>query len=135
MKKIVLSNQVEMPVIGFGTFPMRKMELIKAVWAGVNEGYTLFDTASTYHNEPELGIALKRYIGGKRKNLFISTKISNRQQELGDVRASLKRSLTKLGLKYVDMYMIHWPVPGYFTETWKQMEDLYDAIDEIFYVK
>lgn len=126
MDKIQLNNNVEIPVIGFGTFPMKKMELIRAVWNGVNSGYTLFDTATAYRNEIELGIALRRYFGESKKRLFISTKISNRQQEMKDVRASLNRSLKKLGLKQIDMYMLHWPLPNYYIDTWKQMEELYD---------
>lgn len=126
MKTIVLNNSVEIPAIGFGTFPMRKTELIKAVWDGVNTGYSLFDTATAYRNEFELGIALKRYSRAKKEKFFISTKISNRQQEYKDVRASLDRSLKKLGLKQIDMYMLHWPLPNYYIDTWKQMEDLYD---------
>ena len=123
---IKLSNNVEMPAIGFGTFPMKKMELIKAVWNGVSSGYQLFDTATAYRNEIELGIALRRYFGESKKRLFISTKISNRQQEMKDVRSSLNRSLKKLGLKQIDMYMMHWPLPDHYLDTWKQMEELYD---------
>lgn len=126
MENYTLSNGKEIPVLGFGTFPMKKMELVKAVWDGVDVGYRLFDTATAYRNELELGIAMKRYFGRKKSELFVSTKISNRQQELKNVRDSLNRSLKKLGRKYVDMYMVHWPYPGYYLDTWKQMEELYD---------
>lgn len=126
MDKIKLSNNTEIPTIGFGTFPMKNIELIRAVWRGVNSGYTLFDTATAYRNEIELGLALKRYHGESKKRLFISTKISNRQQEMKNVRTSLDRSLKKLGLNQIDMYMLHWPLPNYYIETWKQMEELYD---------
>lgn len=121
-----LHNGVEIPTLGFGTFPMRKFELIKALWNGVETGYTLFDTATAYRNEIEIGVALKRYSSAKQRDLFISTKISNRQQEFKDVRAALNRSLLKLGVKYVDMYMIHWPYSPYYYDTWRQIEDLYD---------
>ena len=126
MENYTLSNGKEIPVLGFGTFPMKKMELVKAVWDGVDVGYRLFDTATAYRNELELGIAMKRYFGRKKSELFVSTKISNRQQELKNVTDSLNRSLKKLGRKYVDMYMVHWPYPGYYLDTWKQMEELYD---------
>lgn len=126
MKYYFLNNGIRIPAIGFGTFPMQKMEMIGALWNGVAIGYRLFDTACAYRNELEIGLALKRYWGKKRKELFISTKISNRQQEQMNVRAALNRSLTKLGAKYVDLYMIHWPYPNYYLDTWKQMEDLYD---------
>lgn len=126
MNKIVLSNGIEMPAIGFGTFPMKNLELIKSVWNGVDVGFTLFDTAAAYRNEIELGIALKRYSRSQRSKLFISTKISNRQQEMRDVRASLDRSLKKLGLHQIDMYMLHWPLSDYFIDSWRQMEALYD---------
>lgn len=121
-----MNNGHKIPVLGFGTFPMRKMELIKAVWNGVDVGYRYFDTACAYRNEIELGLALKRYSSKRKKELFISTKISNRQQEQKDTRASLKRSMQKLGLKQIDMYLLHWPYTGYYLDTWKEMEDLCD---------
>lgn len=126
MKYRTLSNGVEIPAIGFGTFPMRNIELINAMWNGVDIGYRMFDTASAYRNELEMGVALKRYSGKKRDELFITTKISNRQQEQKNVRNSLKRSLTKLGRKSIDMYMLHWPYSDYYLDTWRQMEDLYE---------
>lgn len=126
MKKYVLNNGVEIPSVGFGTFPMKGLELIKAVWNSEKAGYRLFDTATAYRNELDFGIALKRFSRRKRNELFISTKISNRQQEIGNVRDSLKRSLQKLGLKYVDMYMLHWPYSGHYLDTWRQMEELYE---------
>ena len=121
-----LNNGNVIPVIGFGTFPMRKTEMINALWNSVDVGYRLIDTACAYRNEFEIGLALKRYKKKKRTELFVSTKISNRQQEQKNVRASLNRSLTKLGMKYVDLYMIHWPYTPYYLDTWKQMEELYD---------
>lgn len=126
MGTYTLNNGNYIPVMGFGTFPMKKMELIKAVWDGVNVGYNYFDTACAYRNEIELGMALRRYSKSKRSQLFVSTKISNRQQEDKNVRASLKRSLLKLGLKSIDMYMLHWPYTGYYLDTWKEMEELYE---------
>lgn len=126
MDRYYLNNGESIPCIGFGTFPMKGVELVSAVWSGVNNGYLMFDTASAYKNEIELGLAFKKFNKKQRSSFFVSTKISNRQQEIRNVRACLERSLKKLGLKYMDMYMLHWPLPDYYIDTWKQMEDLHD---------
>lgn len=118
-----LSNSQNIPLMGLGTFPMKGIELIKAVVTAEKVGYSLFDTSRAYHNERELGIALK--LGKlKREDIFVITKISNRQQETGDVRGALVSSLKMLHLSYVDLYLLHWPYPEYYMKTWKAMEEL-----------
>ncbi|MDO5147052.1 MAG: aldo/keto reductase [Eubacteriales bacterium] len=121
--KISLNDSVQIPAIGLGTFPMRGIGLIKAVIAAEKVGISMFDTSRAYHNERELGLALK--LGRlKRKDVFVITKISNRQQETGDVRGALLSSLKRMNLSYVDLYLMHWPYPPYYLKTWKAMEDL-----------
>lgn len=121
--EIVLNNSQKMPLLGLGTFPMKGFELIKAVIVAEKVGYSMFDTSRAYHNERELGIALK--LGKlKREDVFVITKISNRQQETGDVRGALLSSLKMMHLSYVDLYLMHWPYTDYYLKTWKEMEKL-----------
>lgn len=124
METITLNNGVDMPVIGLGTFPMNKMPLVKNIRTAVQAGYTAFDTSSAYQNEKSVGWGVK-LCGKKRENLFITTKISNIQQYRSDAATALKDSLHKLKLSYVDLYLIHWPVPEKYLQTWKDMEKLY----------
>lgn len=124
MKTVKLNNGVEMPVIGLGTFPMNKMPLIKNIRKAVQIGYTAFDTSSAYQNEKSVGWGVK-FCGKKREELFITTKISNTQQYKSNATDALKDSLRRLKLSYVDLYLIHWPVPEMFLQTWKEMEKLY----------
>lgn len=121
--EIVLNNSQSIPLMGLGTFPMKGPELIKAVITAEKVGYSMFDTSRSYHNERELGIALK--LGKlKREDIFVITKISNRQQETEDVRGALISSLKLMGLSYVDLYLMHWPYTEYYLKTWKAMESL-----------
>ena len=124
METVKLNNGVEMPVIGLGTFPMNKMPLIKTIRTAVDMGYTAFDTSSAYLNEKSVGWGIK-FANKKREELFITTKISNTQQYNSNAREALKDSLKKLKLKYVDLYLIHWPVPEKYLQTWKELEALY----------
>lgn len=121
--KAKLNDGNTIPLIGLGTFPMKGFKLIKSVITAENTGYTMFDTSRAYHNESELGIALK--LGKlKREDVFVITKISNRQQEIGNVEAALESSLKKLCLSYVDLYLMHWPYPEHYLNTWKIMEKM-----------
>lgn len=125
METFILNNGVEIPVIGLGTFPMKRFELLKTVVTSTKYNYISFDTSSAYGNERALGYALK-VCGKKREEIFITTKLSNTQQRQGDVRKALMDSLKHLKTKYVDMYLMHWPNPETFIESWKQMEELYE---------
>lgn len=122
---VTLNNGSNIPAIGLGTFPMKGMELVKVVIQAKGIGYRMFDTSRAYHNERELGFSVR--LGKiRREKLFIITKISNRQQETGDVRAALQSSLKLLGVSYVDMYLMHWPYPEKYIDTWRVMEELYE---------
>lgn len=120
---VILNNSQKIPLMGLGTFPMKGLKLIKAVVTAEKVGYSMFDTSRSYHNERELGIALK-FGKLKRENVFVITKISNRQQETGDVRGALMSSLKLMNLSYVDLYLMHWPYTEYYLTTWKKMEEL-----------
>ena len=129
VESTTLNNGIAMPMMGLGTFPMKRLKLIKAVYQSEGIGYRMFDTSRSYHNERELGFAitLGRLLGRlRRRDVFLITKISNRQQEAGNVRAALQSSLRLLNTSYVDMYLMHWPYPGRYIDTWREMEELYE---------
>lgn len=124
MEKFILNNGVEIPALGLGTFPMQRFELITSVVRAIRYGCNFFDTSSAYGNEKAIGYALK-VCGKRRKEIFITTKLSNTQQRQGNIRKALMDSMRLIGTKYVDLYLMHWPNPETFIDSWKQMEVLY----------
>ncbi|MDD6346540.1 MAG: aldo/keto reductase [Lachnospiraceae bacterium] len=122
---IFLNNGVAMPRLGLGVYKAAADgEVQSAIKDAFSVGYRLIDTASVYRNEEGVGAALKA-LRLPREAYFITTKVWNTAQRLGDVENAFNRSLERLGLEYVDLYLIHWPVPGYYEETWRVLEKLY----------
>ena len=121
---IHLNDGREMPLLGLGVYKATDDgELKQAISDAVSSGYRLIDTASFYKNEEGVGKGIQA-LDLPRENLFVTTKIWNTAQRIGDIEDSFNRSLERLGLDYVDLYLIHWPVPGCFGNTWKVMEKL-----------
>ena len=121
---IHLNDGREMPLLGLGVYKATDdLELKQAISDAVSSGYRLIDTASFYKNEEGVGKGIQA-LDTPREDLFITTKIWNTAQRIGDIEDSFNRSLERLGLDYVDLYLIHWPVPGCFGNTWKVMEKL-----------
>ena len=121
---IHLNDGKEMPLLGLGVYKATEDEELKqARSSAVSWGYRLIDTASFYKNEEGVGKGIQA-LDIPREDLFVTTKIWNTAQRIGDIEDSFNRSLERLGLDYVDLYLIHWPVPGCFGNTWKAMEKL-----------
>lgn len=124
MKDVTLNNGVVMPMIGLGTFPMHRWELVRAVYYAKRIGYRNFDTAWKYGNERALNWAMK-FSMMNRKEYFLTSKIEWVQKQQGSVRKALTGTLQRLGTNYLDLYLIHWPKSGYYIDMWKEMEELY----------
>ncbi len=122
-KTIRLNNGVEMPLLGLGVYKALGNDAQQAVSCALENGYRLIDTASVYKNEDDVGRALHSS-RVPREELFITTKVWNTAQRLGDIEGALLRSLERLGLSYIDLYLIHFPVPGCYLETWRTLEQL-----------
>ena len=121
---VTLNNGVEMPVLGFGVFQMNDAEECeRSVYEAIQTGYRLIDTAAAYGNEEAVGRAIKRG-GVARGELFITTKLWITDAGFESTRRAFERSLQKLQLDYLDLYLIHQPF-GDVYGAWRAMEDLY----------
>ena len=122
-----LHNGVKMPWFGLGVFKMKEgEEAVSSVKEAIEAGYRSIDTAAIYGNEEGVGQAIKE-ASVPREELFITTKVWNSNQGYDTTLAAFEESMTKLGLDYLDLYLIHWPMPakGKYKETWKALEKLY----------
>ncbi|GAA4061806.1 aldo/keto reductase [Amphibacillus indicireducens] len=120
-----LSNGVEIPVIGLGVFKIDDGESVyDAVISALEIGYRHIDTASTYKNEEGVGRAIADS-GIPREEIFVTTKVWNDEQGYEETLAAFDRSLKRLNLDYVDLYLVHWPIPGMYKDTWKALEKIY----------
>ena len=117
---------IKIPKIGFGTWQIHGDEAVQATLAALKAGYRLIDTAKIYGNEREVGQAIKRS-GVPRSEILITTKLWNRNQGYGSALEAFDESLGRLGLDYIDLYLIHWP--GHDREkrleSWKALEQLH----------
>jgi diketogulonate reductase-like aldo/keto reductase len=120
-----LSDGTSLPAIGFGTYPLKGAECVTAVRGALEAGYRLVDTAVNYRNEEEVGEAI-RTSGVPREEILVTTKIPGRDHAYDDAVASVRGSLERMGLDYVDLHLIHWPNPGVgkYAEAWRALVDL-----------
>ncbi|MFF5673431.1 aldo/keto reductase [Streptomyces hygroscopicus] len=123
---ITLNNGVRMPQLGFGVWQVPDDEAQVAVRHALDAGYRSIDTAAIYGNEEGTGKALAAS-GIARDELFVTTKLWNGDQGYDSALRAFDTSLTKLGLDYVDLYLIHWPLPqtDKYVDTWKAFEKIY----------
>lgn len=125
-EKFILNNGVEMPKIGYGVFRMTYLKACEeAVIQAIKTGYRLIDTAAAYANEVAVGQAVKK-CGLDRKELFITTKLWITDTSYEGAKRGFARSMEKLGLDYVDLYLIHQPYNDYYG-AWRALEELYAA--------
>ena len=124
MQTIQLNNGVEMPILGFGVFQMTDLnECEKSVLTAIETGYRSIDTAAVYLNETAVGNAIKQS-GIAREELFITTKVWIQDAGYENTKKAFDKSLNKLGLDYLDLYLIHQPY-GDVHGSWRAMEELY----------
>ncbi|WP_016938875.1 aldo/keto reductase [Bacillus siamensis] len=124
MQTVTLNNGVKMPIIGFGVYQVPDaQECENAVYEALMAGYRLIDTASGYLNEEAVGRAIKRS-GVPREELFITTKLWIQDAGYESAKIAFSKSLSKLQLDYLDLYLIHQPYGDYYG-AWRAMEDLY----------
>ncbi|MFY0780452.1 aldo/keto reductase [Peribacillus simplex] len=124
MQKVILNNGVEMPILGFGVFQIQdENECEQSVYDAIMAGYRLIDTAASYLNEEAVGRAIKRS-GVPREELFITTKLWVQDAGYESTKNAFTKSLKRLQLDYLDLYLIHQPF-GDVYGSWRAMEELY----------
>ncbi|NEA42474.1 aldo/keto reductase [Streptomyces sp. SID11385] len=123
---ITLNNGVEIPQLGFGVFQVPPEKTKEATLSALDVGYRHIDTAEMYGNEKEVGQAV-RASGIDRAELFVTSKLNNGFHAPDDALAAFEQSLADLDIGYLDLFLIHWPLPkvGDFVETWKALEEIY----------
>jgi 2,5-diketo-D-gluconate reductase A len=124
---LTLHDGIEIPQLGFGVFQVPPEETQGVVERALDVGYRHIDTAGAYRNEKGVGAAIASS-GLAREELFVTTKLWNSEQGFETTLAAFEASLGRLGLKYVDLYLIHWPVPskGRFVDTWRAFERIHE---------
>ncbi|MEC0682835.1 aldo/keto reductase [Bacillus haynesii] len=128
--RITLNNGTAMPWFGLGVFKVEEgPELVQAVKTAIKHGYRSIDTAAIYGNEEGVGQGIREGLkeaGISREDLFVTSKVWNDDLGYDETIAAYEASLEKLGLDYLDLYLIHWPVEGRYNAAWKALETLYE---------
>ena len=125
---ITLNNGVEIPQLGFGVFQIEPEKTKDATLAALEVGYRHIDTAEMYGNEKEVGEAV-RASGIDRGEIFVTSKLNNGFHAYDDALGAFDQSLKDLDIDYLDLFLVHWPLPGVgdYVETWKAMEKMYES--------
>ncbi|SEG67413.1 aldo/keto reductase [Paenibacillus sp. UNC499MF] len=128
---ITLHNGVNMPWLGLGVFKVEEgPELVEAVKTAIKNGYRSIDTAAVYGNEEGVGQGIREGLaetGLSREEIFVTSKVWNADQGYEAALEAFEVSLRKLGLDYLDLYLIHWPVQGKYKDTWRALEAIYES--------
>lgn len=124
-KMKTLANGTKIPRLGLGVWQVKEgSEAVDSVDWAIETGYRLIDTAAIYKNEYSIGEGIRR-AGIAREELFLTTKLWNADQGYESTLNAFDESLNRLGVTYIDLYLIHWPVAGKFKESWRAMEKIY----------
>jgi 2,5-diketo-D-gluconate reductase A len=125
---ITLNDGKTIPQLGFGVFQIEPQDTVEAVSKALEIGYRHIDTAQMYGNEKQVGEAI-RASGIERGNIFVTSKLNNGFHQPDDARKAFETTLLELGFDYVDLFLIHWPLPtlygGDFVSTWKTLEEFH----------
>lgn len=122
---VTLNNGVKMPCFGLGVYEVKDgREVEQSVLTALETGYRSLDTAEAYYNEEGVGMAIRKS-GVPREELFVTTKVWNSNQAYETTLQAFENSRKKLGLQYIDLYLIHWPARGKYLEAWRAFEKLY----------
>ena len=119
-----LNNGYQIPIVGFGTIIPKGVETVDAVKNAIASGYRLIDTATAYDNEESVGQGVREAIdenGFSRDDIFVTTKVWNDHHGYKKTKQSIEDSLERLGLDYLDMYLIHWPANKMWHEDWREI--------------
>jgi 2,5-diketo-D-gluconate reductase A len=124
---VSLHDGIEIPQLGFGVFQVPPDDTEKVVQEALEVGYRHIDTAAAYRNEKGVGAAVANS-GIRREEIFVTTKLWNSSQGFDSALETFEKSLGRLGMDYVDLYLIHWPVPSQdrFVDTWRAFERIHD---------
>ncbi len=126
---ITLNDGNSIPQLGFGVYQIKPEDTVEAVSKALEIGYRHIDTAEMYGNEKEVGEAV-RASGLDRGDIYVTSKLNNSFHEPGEARAAFDTTLSELGFDYVDLFLIHWPLPtlynGDYVSTWKTMEEFHN---------
>ena len=125
---ITLNDGNNIPQLGFGVFQIEPEDTAEAVSEALRVGYRHIDTAEMYGNEKEVGEAIRSF-GLDRGDVYVTSKLNNAFHEPQDAREAFDRTLSELGFDYVDLFLIHWPLPtrydGDFVSAWKTLEEFH----------
>jgi 2,5-diketo-D-gluconate reductase A len=126
--EIMLNNGQKIPQFGFGVFQVKQEDTVQATATALQAGYRHIDTAQMYGNEKEVGKAISQS-GLDRAEVFVTSKLGNDSHRPDDARQAFDASLAALGLDYIDLFLIHWPLPtrydGDYVSTWQALEEFY----------
>lgn len=131
MNSLTLNDGTTIPLIGFGTYKCTEQEGITAVSTAIANGYSLIDTAAAYANEEAVGKGIKNS-GVARENIYVTTKLWREHLGYESTKIEFEKSLQKLNLEYIDLYLIHWPANDKNYSDWKQTNaDTWRAMEEL----
>jgi diketogulonate reductase-like aldo/keto reductase len=131
MKKLILNDGQKLPTVGFGTYKSEGQEGIEAVSTAISSGYSLIDTAAVYGNEETVGKGIKAS-GASRKDIFVTTKLWRENLGYESTKKEFEKSLNRLDLEYIDLYLIHWPANAKNYDNWQKTNaDTWRAMEEL----